>query len=77
MAPKIGSVRTAPREVRGANTGRDYIVELTSAGIVIREKSRRGALGPVSYDAIYSLAAKQEVRDPGALRPRRVARSVV
>lgn len=60
VAPRIETTRTAPRQVRGANSGREYIIELTSAGVLIREKGRRTTLGPVSYDALFSLAAKLE-----------------
>lgn len=60
MAARIETTRTAPRQVRGANSGREYTVQLTSAGVLIREKGKRGMLGPVSYDALYSLAAKIE-----------------
>ena len=65
MASKIEKVRTAPREVRGANTRQPYVVELVPAGLYIRRKGQRGGYGPVSYDAIFGLAVKLDVAGRG------------
>jgi hypothetical protein len=66
--PNRGAIR---REVRGQR--RTYTTEVTSAGVIIREKGRRSAVGPVSWDSIYDLGAKQEAAANGhpVPRPRR------
>lgn len=58
------------REIRGTD-GRDYVVTLNGAGILVREKGRRQAYSAVPVSAIYSVAAKMEALGRDSLARRR------
>lgn len=68
------------REVTGED-GKQYIITLTADGIMMREKGRRTAFGPLSYSYLHTHAAIKTVNAQRAAstapRKRKVSRSLI
>ena len=70
--------RNVRRTVHGARG--DLVIELTPAGVRMKEKGRRTWYGPGSYDALLSMLAKQEAAhslETKRRRPRRLTRGLL
>ena len=58
--PKPGSDEVVPAQSVTREVGK-YLVTLTVDGLVIREKGRRLAVGPLSYEILYQDSLQRQV----------------
>jgi hypothetical protein len=59
------------REMRGSD-GKDYVITLNGAGVLVREKGKRQGYSAIPASAIYSVAAKMEALALGRTISRRI-----